>query len=180
MTETSPLVKGVVVPQVVVAAPAKSLPSAWMFDPFSCFQDMGVCCDVMCCTLCQLSRQCSAVKEDIADDMNWPVCCALTLLPALIPPAGILSICFAGWHIRHTMRKKHNLMGDACEDLLMTLCCFQCMLCQQNRELTARGISPGLCCCKPSNTSNQTTTVVVQYGYPAAAPVAAPPPASYE
>lgn len=49
-------------------------------------------------------------------------------------------LCFLPHYIeRQALRKKYNLKEEPCDDFVVTLCCGPCALCQEAREIKARG-----------------------------------------
>jgi Cys-rich protein (TIGR01571 family) len=61
------------------------------------------------------------------------MCCVYTLLANFY-------LCWVP-HLfeRQALRKKYNLKAEPCDDCPTTLCCGPCALCQEARELKARG-----------------------------------------
>lgn len=120
----------------------------WRYSICSCCEDctqpLALYLDVMCCTLCHIARQWAAVDERIADKANWPVCGILFLGTYLF--GGIVP-CLATWYLRDRIRHDYRITGDQCSDCWHVCWCGHCVLVQQHRELTARGMSPGVCLC---------------------------------
>ncbi|KAK4756378.1 hypothetical protein SAY87_006505 [Trapa incisa] len=56
----------------------------------------------------------------------------------------ILSVFVSGYTCtyRTRLRAHYSLQGDQCEDFCIHLWCFCCAICQEHRELQARGLDP--------------------------------------
>ncbi|CAF1102187.1 unnamed protein product [Didymodactylos carnosus] len=50
--------------------------------------------------------------------------------------------CFVHMEKRRTLRQQYNIAGDGCEDCCVTCWCSECAICQEAREIKARGIDP--------------------------------------
>eukprot|EP01059_Diplonema_ambulator_P004706 TRINITY_DN14421_c0_g2_i2.p1 TRINITY_DN14421_c0_g2~~TRINITY_DN14421_c0_g2_i2.p1 ORF type:complete len:209 (+),score=23.42 TRINITY_DN14421_c0_g2_i2:72-629(+) len=149
----------------------------WAAGVCDCFQDMGLCCDVLCCSCCQAGRIWSAATESRPDHMSVPVCCGLLVAEYFI---GGLANCLLTMYLRDNVRHKYGIMGDGCDDCCMSFWCTPCVMCQLHRELSKRGVTPGHVCCEPSVRKTQPIPVGVQSGY-VDAPVCAPPqPVQYK
>lgn len=97
---------------------------------FSCCDDMGVCCFGYWCLPCLFGKN--------AEKIDGKNCCLMCCL------YGLSSSIYLCWlpHLfeRQKLRKKYNLKEDpACGDILATVCCGPCAICQEARELQARG-----------------------------------------
>eukprot|EP01062_Namystynia_karyoxenos_P032565 TRINITY_DN24026_c0_g1_i1.p1 TRINITY_DN24026_c0_g1~~TRINITY_DN24026_c0_g1_i1.p1 ORF type:complete len:255 (+),score=66.42 TRINITY_DN24026_c0_g1_i1:90-767(+) len=125
----------------------------WKYSLWSCFDNTALCCDACWCGVCHLARMYSAVQENRADDPNWPVCCGIVVCTWFI---GGFAPCLMQWWLRDSMRNKYGIQGTACGDCCTVCWCGVCGIVQQHRELTDRGITPGVCCCgQPSGPAVQ-------------------------
>eukprot|EP00755_Sulcionema_specki_P013530 Sspe_Gene.54189::Locus_29920_Transcript_1_1_Confidence_1.000_Length_657::g.54189::m.54189 len=134
----------------------------WQYRLFDCMSDVGMCLDITFCMYCALSRQWSVVVTKQVDNMQGAVCCGAFFLDQLLKIGGIscaLTMC-----LRARIRKKYGLRGTPREDCLASFCCIHCVLCQQQKELIARGLPPGHTCCPSTTTARP---VVIQMGMPA-------------
>eukprot|EP00758_Cryptobia_borreli_P011821 Tbor_TRINITY_DN5693_c1_g3::TRINITY_DN5693_c1_g3_i1::g.9264::m.9264 len=96
-----------------------------------CFGDPKQCCDTICCTTCQVGRQCSAI-EGQPNSHNCMWCCISCFTMACMP------MC-----LRCKVSEKFKLEEVACTSCLIGWCCPICSLCATGRELNFRGINPG-------------------------------------
>eukprot|EP01065_Artemidia_motanka_P049953 TRINITY_DN842_c0_g1_i1.p1 TRINITY_DN842_c0_g1~~TRINITY_DN842_c0_g1_i1.p1 ORF type:complete len:209 (+),score=52.64 TRINITY_DN842_c0_g1_i1:66-692(+) len=132
------------VPQPLRAGAPLAPPREWSNELCSCCDTPELCCDICWCGYCHLARMMSAVSDGVADDPNWPVCCGICCLTAVF--GGIVP-CLMQWWMRNEVRKVNNIQGNCCLDCCTVYWCGVCAMTQQHREMTARGITPGVCCC---------------------------------
>lgn len=97
---------------------------------FGCFDDMGICCCGFWCLPCLFG--------DNAEKIDGSSCVGMSLL------YWLLGSCYVCWvpHMmkRKALRQKYRLRPEPCNDCLATLCCSGCAVCQEARELKARGL----------------------------------------
>ena len=125
------------------ALSAAGIQRRWSSGLCDCCKEFGSCLDVMCCTSCQVSRQCEAIdgKENSMD------CCTCILSMILLNygsgGAGILAMI-----IRYRLIAKFNLVDESnIETFCKAGCCPYCSLCQTHREMANIRPSPGGTCC---------------------------------
>jgi Cys-rich protein (TIGR01571 family) len=94
-----------------------------------CTNDCGTCCYGYWCTPCLFGSNAEKI-----DDQNCVLMCGLYLILAQC------SLCWIPHYVeRQKLRKKYNLKEDPCHDCPTTACCGPCALCQEAREMKARG-----------------------------------------
>ncbi|CAD6215317.1 unnamed protein product [Miscanthus lutarioriparius] len=129
-------------PGVVVAPVAGLFPGAgasreWSSGLFDCFDDFDTCCMTFWCPCITFGRTAEIV------DHGTTSCGTSGALFALIE---YLSASWCTWAYsctyRGRMRAQHGLPEAPCADFLVHLCCLPCALCQEYRELKARGYEP--------------------------------------
>ncbi|CAF0725057.1 unnamed protein product [Adineta steineri] len=105
----------------------------WNEDLFGCCNDCGSCCYGFCCTPCLFGSN----ANKISGKNCFLMCCAYGLLANCY-------LCFIPHMMeRQKMREKYNLKENpSCGDLLTTLCCGPCALCQEAREMKGRDAQP--------------------------------------
>eukprot|EP00760_Papus_ankaliazontas_P039499 PhM_4_TR9594/c0_g1_i1/m.42816 len=101
----------------------------WTTGPFQCHQDPSGCLDNFCCWPCSIGRQCMALEgntntADLAGTLQGFCVCAHCI-------------------VRHRIRDRFGIEGNACGDVLLGLLCPVCVHAQNHRELTHRGFWPG-------------------------------------
>ena len=114
----------------------------WSVGLFDCFGDMGLCCDVYWCGVCQMARQHDAVLNGKQDSFNGGCCLALTC-------CGFVQVCHT-CHVRKNLRQQHGIAGSGFKDCLAAMFCGPCTLCQTHKQLRSRGMNPGVTCCDSS------------------------------
>jgi Cys-rich protein (TIGR01571 family) len=123
------------VPVVPVGAAAAA--SQWSSGLFDCFDDCGLCCLTCWCPCITFGR----VAEIV--DRGATSCGTSGALYALL-------VYFTGCQwiysctYRSKMRAQFGLPEDPCCDCCVHFCCEPCALCQQYKELKARGYDPVL------------------------------------
>eukprot|EP01064_Diplonema_japonicum_P023379 TRINITY_DN337_c1_g1_i1.p2 TRINITY_DN337_c1_g1~~TRINITY_DN337_c1_g1_i1.p2 ORF type:complete len:167 (+),score=15.96 TRINITY_DN337_c1_g1_i1:70-501(+) len=116
------------------------------------------CCDILCFSTCHVGRAWDpATKGEASTGINCPIC--------------IGSICCMGGcpcvvYERMKIRERYSIEGSPVKDALTTWCCMPCVLLQNHRELSIRGLPPGHCCCSPPPTP-EIQVVVTQNVQPA-------------
>ncbi|XP_062212928.1 cell number regulator 10-like [Phragmites australis] len=109
----------------------------WSTGLFDCFDDCGLCCMTWCCPCITFGR----VAEIV--DRGASSCGTSGALYSML-------LYFTGCHwiysctYRAKMRAEFNLPESPCCDCCVHFCCEPCALCQQYRELKARGFDPDL------------------------------------
>lgn len=91
----------------------------WSSGLCSCFDDVGVCLCVLCCTCC--------VEKDIAEALRECACVTCYV------PGGTINL-------RTKTRTIGGIRGSICNDCMVIACCYQCALCQMKRELNIMGL----------------------------------------
>ena len=96
---------------------------------FGCGDDMVICCFGCCCFPCLFGANAQRI-----DGKNCFVMCVVYTL---------LIECYLCWvpHFleRQKFRQKYNIKSDNCNDILLTMCCGPCAMCQETREMNRRG-----------------------------------------
>jgi Cys-rich protein (TIGR01571 family) len=119
------------------AAASNAGSSRWSSGLFDCFDDCGLCCVTCWCPCITFGR----VAEIV--DRGATSCGASGALYALL-------VYFTGCQwiysctYRSKMRAQFGLPEDPCCDCCVHFCCEPCALCQQYKELKARGYDPEL------------------------------------
>ncbi|PUZ47501.1 hypothetical protein GQ55_7G170100 [Panicum hallii var. hallii] len=109
---------------------------AWSSGLCGCFDDVGGCCLTFFCPCVTFGRIAGIV------DQGPPSCCASGALYLLLSAAGLgclYSCCY-----RSKLRARYELAETPCADCCVHLCCEPCALCQEYRELKARGFDMSL------------------------------------
>ena len=120
----------------------------WSVGLFDCFGDLGLCCDVYFCGLCQMSRQHDALLNGRQDSFNGAVCCGLFCCS--------WAQCCHIMYLRGALRAHHGLQGNTFTDCLAALFCGPCTVCQTHKQLKAHGANPGVTCCNSSTPVSST------------------------
>eukprot|EP00756_Hemistasia_phaeocysticola_P033059 Hpha_TRINITY_DN16445_c2_g1::TRINITY_DN16445_c2_g1_i1::g.159025::m.159025 len=121
----------------------------WDSGVCDCCENLPLFLDVWLCGSCQLARQAAVVLEGRPDDANWPFCLAICCGTCVLSRVGIGGMvpCVTNLYLRDNMRKDLNLTGSFVGDAALSCFCLPCVLWQQHRELSARGLTPGVVCC---------------------------------
>jgi Cys-rich protein (TIGR01571 family) len=97
---------------------------------FGCFDDMPSCCYGYWCLPCAFGTN----AEKIDDSSCVGMCLAY----------WVLGSCYLCWipHMmkRKVLRQKFSLKPDPCDDCLVAAFCGPCGVCQEARELKAKGM----------------------------------------
>jgi len=97
---------------------------------FGCFDDIGTCCCGLWCLPCLFGTN--------AEKIDGSNCVGMSILYC------VLGYCYLCWipHMekRKKLRQKYFLREEPCNDCLVTACCGGCSVCQEARELKARGM----------------------------------------
>ncbi|KAG0546810.1 hypothetical protein BDA96_01G025900 [Sorghum bicolor] len=130
-------------PAGMAAAPVVGFPVAgalrqqWSSGLFDCLDDCHICCLTYWCPCITFGR----IAEMV--DRGATSCGTSGALYAVI---ACLTASQCTWvyscTYRAMMRAQFGLPEAPCADCLVHLCCEPCALCQQYRELTARGLDP--------------------------------------
>ncbi len=97
---------------------------------YGCFDDMGTCCYGCWCHPCLFGSN--------AEQIDGSSCVGMCLLYCLLSP---ISLCCIPHMIKRTiMRQKYHLQEEPCNDCVVSTFCAGCSVCQEARELKARGI----------------------------------------
>ncbi|PWZ52595.1 Cell number regulator 7 [Zea mays] len=113
--------------------------SQWSSGLCACFDDCGLCCMTCWCPCVTFGRIAEVV------DRGATSCAAAGAIYTLLA-------CFTGFQChwiysctyRSKMRAQLGLPDVGCCDCCVHFCCEPCALCQQYRELRARGLDPAL------------------------------------
>ena len=140
--------------------------NAFTFGLFGCCEDGAVACDVALCAPFMLGRACDAVLYSEPDSVNLLACCGAAA-SEVIGVSLFAGMCF-GLHTpvsvlflalgnapavgmicqqRKRLRQHVGLPARDYEDILATILCTPCTLCQVIREANHLGLNPGGCCC---------------------------------
>ncbi|KAK3148845.1 hypothetical protein QOZ80_3AG0209440 [Eleusine coracana subsp. coracana] len=124
------------------APPATGVPVGtsnvqWSSGLFDCFDDCGLCCLTCWCPCITFGR----VAEIV--DRGASSCGTSGALYALL---GALTGCqwIYSCTYRQKMRAQFGLADAPCCDCCVHFCCEACALCQEYKELKARGFDPDL------------------------------------
>ncbi|CAF1533112.1 unnamed protein product [Adineta steineri] len=101
----------------------------WNESLFGCCDDCKTCCCGLCCTPCLFGQ--NAEKIDNSNCCVW--CCTYMCLTEVY-------LCWVPHYMkRQLLRQKYNIREDPnCNDLLATVFCSPCALCQEARFLRHR------------------------------------------
>uniref|UniRef100_A0A0E0KL13 Cadmium resistance protein n=1 Tax=Oryza punctata TaxID=4537 RepID=A0A0E0KL13_ORYPU len=122
------------------AAPVTGVPvgsAAWSSGLFDCFDDCGLCCMTCWCPCITFGRVAEMVDRGSTSCGTGGALYAL--LCAVTGCQWIYSCTYRG-----KMRAQYGLGDAACGDCCVHFWCEQCALCQEYRELVARGYDPKL------------------------------------
>ncbi|XP_066360183.1 cell number regulator 2-like [Miscanthus floridulus] len=105
---------------------------AWSSGLCACFADVGGCFLTLCCPCVTVGR----IAEIV--DMGETSCCLAAALYILIDAATGLG-CLYTYTFRSKLRSQYGLPEEPCGDCCVHWCCRPLALCQEYRELKARG-----------------------------------------
>ncbi|KAL5210904.1 hypothetical protein ABZP36_006527 [Zizania latifolia] len=108
----------------------------WSSGLFDCCDDCGLCCMTYWCPCITFGR----VAETV--DRGSTSCATSGALYALLYVTGCQWIYSCTY--RSKMRAEYGLTDGPCGDCCVHFCCERCALCQQYKELVARGYDPKL------------------------------------
>ncbi|TKW19187.1 hypothetical protein SEVIR_4G004200v4 [Setaria viridis] len=111
--------------------------SQWSSGLFDCFDDCGLCCLTCWCPCITFGRVAEIV--DRGETSCGTSGAMYTLLAYLTGCQWIYSCSY-----RSKMRAQFGLPEDPCCDCCVHFLCEPCALCQQYKELKARGFDPDL------------------------------------
>ncbi|CAF4539734.1 unnamed protein product [Rotaria socialis] len=102
----------------------------WTTPLSGCFDDVDTCVYGLWCLPCLFGQNAKQIDGTDCTTM----CCLYSLL-------GCLGMCWIP-HVlkRKILRQKYSLREEPCEDSFATCCCGPCAVCQETRELKARGM----------------------------------------
>ncbi len=101
--------------------------SDWQHGLFGCFDNLTVCIITYFAPCYTQGKVAESVGEN----------CLLCGLALCVPILDIYAIC----SIRQKVRETKNIEGGLVGDLLVTLCCAPCALCQEAQETGALGMA---------------------------------------
>ncbi|KAI4357596.1 hypothetical protein L6164_001534 [Bauhinia variegata] len=108
----------------------------WSSGLCDCCSDANSCCLTIWCPCVTFGRIAEIVDQGtLGCCFHGTLCC---LLGAFFHLAPSLYTCI----YRKNMRATYNIEGNQCVDCLLSFFCFNLSLCQQYRELKARGYDP--------------------------------------
>ncbi|CAM0877649.1 unnamed protein product [Alopecurus aequalis] len=115
-------------------------PAGWSSGLFDCFDDCGLCCLTCWCPCITFGK----VAEIV--DRGSTSCGTSGALYALLAGLAGLTGCWCQWvyscTYRAKMRAQYALPDAPCCDCCVHFCCEPCALCQEYKELKARGYDP--------------------------------------
>ncbi|XP_066346733.1 cell number regulator 2-like [Miscanthus floridulus] len=106
---------------------------AWSSGLCYCFHDVGGCCLTFFCPCVTFGRIAHIV------DQGTTSCCVGGSLYMLLTAVTGLGACLYSCIYRSKLRSQYGLTEQPCADCCVHLCCEACALCQEYRELKARG-----------------------------------------
>ena len=169
------------------SAPLMQEPNKLTYGLCSCFDDMGVCCDVMWCSPCLLGRTYDAIILNKPNSMNVGVCMGVSLaylagtagavyvnlVLGLAPfgnaayALGCLPYTYVACRQRGVIKERMNVQKNLCEDFMLSWCITGCVQCQMTREANRLGMQPGtICCCSSEPPTVVVAQQMVQPAYP--------------
>ncbi|BAF13701.1 cell number regulator 10 [Oryza sativa Japonica Group] len=117
---------------------AKPSAAAWSTGLLDCFDDCGLCCMTCWCPCITFGRVAEMVDRG---STSCGTSGALYALLATVTGCQFVYSCV----YRGKMRAQYGLGDDAaCADCCVHFWCNKCALCQEYRELVARGYDPKL------------------------------------
>ncbi|AQK61787.1 cell number regulator 3 [Zea mays] len=130
---------GVGVAPVAGLFPVAGEAREWSSRLLDCFDDFDICCMTFWCPCITFGRTAEIV------DHGMTSCGTSAALFALIQWLSGSQCTWAfSCTYRTRLRAQHGLPEAPCADFLVHLCCLHCALCQEYRELKARGYEPVL------------------------------------
>ncbi|CAN6269912.1 unnamed protein product [Urochloa humidicola] len=106
---------------------------AWSTGLFGCFDDISGCCLTLFCPCVTFGRIAAIV------DRGATSCCVGGTLYFLLSAATGGLGCLCSCCYRSKLRDQYGLTETPCADCCVHFCCEACALCQEYRELKARG-----------------------------------------
>ncbi|KAI9126276.1 hypothetical protein K1719_002697 [Acacia pycnantha] len=104
----------------------------WSSGLCGCCSDCGTCCLTLCCPCITFGRIAEVV------DRGTTSCCVQGALFYILGGFTHLLSCYACIY-RTKLRRLYKIEGSETGDCLTSCCCAQLALCQEYRELKARG-----------------------------------------
>jgi Cys-rich protein (TIGR01571 family) len=114
----------------------------WGTGLFGCFDDTSSCLEVVFCLYCQNGRQYNVIQTG-NNDIHVGACLIPLAISVFIGSFGVTAITLMN---RSDLRRRYNLQGDDCNDILTAVCCSSCATCQQYREMSLRNEWPSGTC----------------------------------
>ncbi|CAL4936890.1 unnamed protein product [Urochloa decumbens] len=124
-------------PAPVTGIPVPAAASQWSSGLFDCFDDCGLCCLTCWCPCITFGRVAEIVDRGAT---SCGTSGALYALLAYFTGCQWIYSCT----YRSKMRAQFGLPENPCCDCCVHFCCEPCALCQQYKELKARGFDPDL------------------------------------
>ncbi|XP_017418103.2 LOW QUALITY PROTEIN: protein PLANT CADMIUM RESISTANCE 3 [Vigna angularis] len=106
---------------------------SWSTGLCDCFSDCDSCCLTYCCPCVSFGR----VAEIL--DKGEISCCLHGSLFYLLAGFTVVGGCIYACLYREKLREMYGIEGDNCTDCLVSSFCLHLSLCQNYRELKARG-----------------------------------------
>uniref|UniRef100_A0ACD5VMX7 Uncharacterized protein n=1 Tax=Avena sativa TaxID=4498 RepID=A0ACD5VMX7_AVESA len=107
--------------------------TSWSTGLFGCFHDVGGCCLTLLCPCVTFGRIAEIVDKGAIS------CCTTGTLYTLLGLATGIGGPFYACCYRRRLRAEYGLREEPCPDCCVHLFCGFCALCQEYRELKARG-----------------------------------------
>ncbi|GJN27370.1 hypothetical protein PR202_gb15390 [Eleusine coracana subsp. coracana] len=111
--------------------------SAWSSGICDCCNDAGGCCLTFCCPCVTFGRIATIIDQGAIS------CCASGTLHVLLTAATGMG-CLYSCCYRARMRAQYGIKEEPCADCFVHCFCGFCALCQEYRELKARGFDMSL------------------------------------
>ncbi|KAB1212605.1 Cell number regulator 10 [Morella rubra] len=108
----------------------------WSSGLCDCFNDPSNCCLTWCCPCVTFGR----IAE--VTDRGQTSCFMAGLIYVALAYVGCQ--CLYSMTYRSKLRGSYSLPEDPCGDCCVHLWCDACALCQEHRELKARGLDPAI------------------------------------
>ncbi|KAK9863545.1 hypothetical protein WJX84_005768 [Apatococcus fuscideae] len=104
----------------------------WTAGIFGCLGDCGICCYGCWCPCCLFG--------DNHSKAMGTGCVGPTIIFYLLGSIGCQ--CFYAGPLRKELRNRYSLQERPCNDCCVHWCCSPCAICQEAREIKARGGIP--------------------------------------
>lgn len=119
----------------------------WTSPLCGCLNDTQSSVDNLLCCYCNLSSQANMMLHS-KRGIHWPLCLGMMCVDYFFC-AGVcscLTFCTVNIVVRQSLRQRYHLptgIGEMVKDMVAGSCCAPLALCQQHREMAARGEWPG-------------------------------------